>query len=171
MGAFYPKTLFNVVLLEPEIPNNTGNIGRTCVGLWSKLHLVGPLGFSIDDKQVKRSGLDYWQHLDLAYHNSCSDWQASLKPTDRIHIIETGSDKTIFDIDFQEGDHLVFGRETTGVPKDILNKYSKNVYSIPFPGKIRSFNLSNCVAMTMGEGLRRLTQLGSVQTNLLGLNS
>ena len=157
MSAFYPKTLLNIVLVEPEIPNNTGNIGRTCVGMWSKLHLVGPLGFSIDDKAVKRSGLDYWQNLDLVYHQNRQAWIETLKPTDRVHIIETGSDKTIFDIEFQEGDHLVFGRETTGVPRDVLEKFSKHVYSIPFPGQIRSFNLSNCVAMVVGEAIRQIS--------------
>ncbi|MCB0350748.1 MAG: tRNA (cytidine(34)-2'-O)-methyltransferase [Bdellovibrionales bacterium] len=153
----YPKTLFNIVLIEPEIPNNTGNIGRTCVGLCSRLHLVGPLGFSIDDKQVKRSGLDYWQNLDLKYYPSRADWLKSLTGDERIHIIETGSSKTIYDIEFQEGDYLVFGKETKGLPQDILEKFSEHVYSIPFPGQIRSFNLSNCVAMVMGEGLRQLS--------------
>ncbi len=157
MSAAYPKTLFNVVLIEPEIPNNTGNIGRTCVGLWSTLHLVGPLGFSIDDKQVKRSGLDYWQNLDIKYYTSRSAWLASLTGKERIHIIETGSSKTVYDIEFREGDYLVFGKETKGLPKDILEKFSDQVYSIPFPGQIRSFNLSNCVAMVMGEGLRQLS--------------
>jgi tRNA (cytidine/uridine-2'-O-)-methyltransferase len=155
MSAFYPQTLFKVILIEPEIPNNTGNIGRTCVGTWSQLQLVGPLGFSIDDKSVKRAGLDYWQNLDLIYHKNCEAWLKSLKSTDRIHVIETGSDKTIYDIDFKIGDSLVFGRETTGVPRHILDKYSDQVYSIPFPGNIRSFNLSNCVAMVMGEALRQ----------------
>lgn len=158
-----PKTLFNVVLIEPEIPNNTGNIGRTCVGFWSRLHLVGPLGFSIDDKAVKRSGLDYWPHLDLVYHKSKQDWSKSIASEQeapcsqkRVHLIETGSSRTIFDIEFREGDYLVFGRETTGIPRDIISQYSEHVYSIPFPGKLRSFNLSNCVAMVMCEGVRQL---------------
>ncbi len=162
MAGFYPKTLFNVVLVEPEIPNNTGNIGRTCVGLWSKLHLVGPLGFSIDEKAVRRAGLDYWQNLDLNYHADKQAWQKTLPENARVHLIETGSSKTVFDIDFQPGDHLVFGRETTGIPKDILERYSDRIYTIPFPGAIRSFNLSNCVAMTMGEGLRQLRLKGAL---------
>lgn len=166
MSPFYPQTLFNVVLLEPEIPNNTGNIGRTCVGSWSKLHLVGPLGFSIDDKQVKRAGLDYWQNLDLTYHKNKIDWMKSLKPSDRVHVIETGSSKSIYDIEFLLGDHLVFGKETTGVPKDVLQHFSSQVYSIPFPGEIRSFNLSNCVAMTIGEGLRQLQKSPDLASKL-----
>lgn len=156
--VIYPRTLFNIVLLEPEIPNNTGNIGRTCVGWWSRLHLVGPLGFSIDDKAVKRSGLDYWPHLDLVYHKSRQDWLKTLDTNarKRVHLIETGSTRSVFDIRFQEGDHIVFGRETTGIPADIREEFSSQIYTIPFPGKIRSFNLSNCVAMVMGEGIRQL---------------
>ncbi len=158
MSAFYPKTLFHVVLIEPEIPNNTGNIGRTCVGWWSRLHLVGPLGFSIDDKAVKRSGLDYWPHLDLVYHKDKFEWLRSLSAEDRkkIHLIETGSKKTIFDIQFNEGDFLVFGRETTGLPQDIREEFSDRIYTIPFKGHVRSFNLSNCVAVAMSEGVRQL---------------
>lgn len=148
--------LFHIVLIEPEIPNNTGNIGRTCVGLNSRLHLVGPLGFSIDDKQVKRAGLDYWQNLDLVYHKSRRDWLEQLDGGARVHLIETVGHKTIYDIDFRPGDHLVFGRETVGIPKDVLEKFPEQIYQIPFPGPIRSFNLSNCVAMTLGEGLRQL---------------
>lgn len=156
----YPKTLFNIVLIEPEIPNNTGNIGRTCVGFCSRLHLVGPLGFSIDDKAVKRSGLDYWPQLDLVYHKSKQDWLNSTSAVKRMHFIETGSSRTIFDIEFREGDYLVFGRETTGIPREILDQFSDQVYSIPLPGKLRSFNLSNCVAMVMSEGIRQLSIAG-----------
>ncbi|OFZ12248.1 MAG: hypothetical protein A2Z20_04330 [Bdellovibrionales bacterium RBG_16_40_8] len=162
--------MFNVVLIEPEIPNNTGNIGRTCVGLNSRLHLVGPLGFSIDDKQVRRSGLDYWQNLDLEYYKSRDDWQKSMPSGARIHLIETGSSRTIYDIEYRAGDYLVFGRETTGIPHEILEKFSDHVYSIPFPGGIRSFNLSNCVAMVMSEGYRQL-QCGNRQMREIGLNS
>jgi len=150
------KPLFNVVLLEPEIPNNTGNIGRTCVGLKSKLHLVGPLGFSIDEKRVRRAGLDYWTRLDVSFHKNKTAWLNALKAGERVHLIETGSSKTVYDIDFEVGDHLVFGRETTGIPKDILEHFSDQIYRIPFPGDVRSFNLSNCVAMVMGEGYRQL---------------
>jgi tRNA (cytidine/uridine-2'-O-)-methyltransferase len=151
----YPQILFNVVLIEPEIPNNTGNIGRTCVGLWSKLHLVGPLGFSIDDKQLRRAGLDYWEHLDMTYHKTRQDWMASLSGHERVHLIETTGDKSIYDAKFEPGDHIVFGRETTGIPKDVQEKFSDHIYRIPFPGALRSFNLSNCVAMVLGEGWRQ----------------
>lgn len=152
------------MLIEPEIPNNTGNIGRTCVGLNSKLHLVGPLGFSIDDKSVKRAGLDYWENLDLAYYKNKSEWLEQIKGTERIFLIETTGTKTVFDIEFQDGDTIVFGRETTGIPKDILNQFSDRVYRIPFPGNIRSFNLANCVAMVMGEALRQTHYRSSIDT-------
>lgn len=155
-SAFYPKALFNVVLIEPEIPNNTGNIGRTCVGLWSKLHLVGPLGFSIDDKQLKRAGLDYWENLDFQYHRTRQDWLKSLADGARIHLIETTGEASVYDAQFQLGDHFVFGQETKGLPADILEKFPDQVLKIPFPGKIRSFNLSNCVAMVMGEAWRQV---------------
>ena len=158
--SHYSQTLFDVVLIEPEIPNNTGNLGRTGVGLWSRLHLVGPLGFSIDDKQVRRAGLDYWPNLDLVYHPTRQSWLKSLEPGQRVHLIETTGEKTIFDIEFRPGDALVFGKETKGMPSDILGHFEDHVYRIPFPGKIRSFNLANCVAMVMGEALRQLIQAG-----------
>ena len=147
--------MYNIVLIEPEIPNNTGNIGRTCVGLGARLHLVGPLGFSIDDKQVRRAGLDYWEKLNLIYHRSKKEWLNSLRPEDRVHLIETGGDRTIYDVKFEPGDHLVFGRETTGIPKDILGAFPGRICSIPFPGEIRSFNVSNCVAVVACEAMRQ----------------
>ena len=164
--AQYSRTLFDVVLVEPEIPNNTGNIGRTCVGMWSRLHLVGPLGFSIDDKQVRRAGLDYWENLDLVYHPSSSAWLKTLTPDQRIHVIETTGEKTIFDIEFQPGDTLVFGKETTGVPKEVQGRFAGQIYRIPFPGSIRSFNLANCVAMVMGEALRQFVRSGRIEDRL-----
>ncbi len=155
-SGFYPKTLFNVVLLRPEIPNNTGNIGRTCVGMWSKLHLVGPLGFSIDDKQLKRAGLDYWDDLDFAYHKSIEDWKSSLTNRSRVFLFETTGTKNLYDAHFEVGDTLVFGRETKGIPASTLAEFEEQTYRIDFPGKIRSFNLANTVAMVMGEAGRQI---------------
>lgn len=117
---------------------------------------MGPLGFSIDDKQVRRAGLDYWENLDLIYHPTKQDWLSSLQPDQRVHVIETTGEKTIFDIQFRPGDTLVFGKETKGVPPDVLERFSDHVYRVPFPGAVRSFNLGNCVAMVMGEALRQL---------------
>jgi tRNA (cytidine/uridine-2'-O-)-methyltransferase len=146
----YPRTLLNVVLVEPEIPNNTGNIGRTCVGLWSKLHLVGPLGFEINDTRLKRAGLDYWPNLDWAQYSSWSDFSLVL-PTDqtRLHVVETGTSRSLYDVEFKEGDFLIFGKETVGFSHHLREKFSDRIAMIPFPGKIRSFNLANCVSMAM----------------------
>jgi tRNA (cytidine/uridine-2'-O-)-methyltransferase len=154
--ALYPKRIFNIVLFEPEIPNNTGNIGRTCVGLWSKLHLVGKLGFSMDDKQLKRAGLDYWANLEFQYHKTWDDFVKTVPDASRLLFFETGGEKTLFDAEFMPGDYLIFGRETTGIPPAIIEKYKDQVYEIPFPGHIRSFNLANTVAMVMCEGFRQV---------------
>jgi tRNA (cytidine/uridine-2'-O-)-methyltransferase len=152
----YPQRLFNVVLVEPEIPNNTGNIGRTCVGLWSKLHLVGPLGFSLDDKQLKRAGLDYWPNLEYEYHPSWVDFLKSVPDTSRLFFFETGSSKTLFDAEFKSEDYLIFGKETKGLADTIVKSFEDQIYQIPFPGEIRSFNLANTVAMVMCEGFRQV---------------
>lgn len=154
--ALYPQRFFNIVLYEPEIPNNTGNIGRTCVGLWSKLHLVGKLGFTIDDKQLKRAGLDYWQHLEFQYHKTWEDFLKTVPDASRLLFFETGGRQTLYEAQFQMGDYLIFGRETSGIPPAILEKYPSQIYEIPFPGHIRSFNLANTVAMVMSEGYRQL---------------
>ena len=163
--SIYPQRLFNVVLVEPEIPNNTGNVGRTCVGLWSKLHLVGPLGFSIDDKQLKRAGLDYWQHLELQYHKNWSGFAETLPKDARLFFFETGGTKTLFDAEFLPNDYLIFGRETKGISPDILDLNRDRIHEIPFPGEIRSFNLANTVAMVMCEGFRQLHAKGHINHN------
>jgi tRNA (cytidine/uridine-2'-O-)-methyltransferase len=156
VSALYPKRIFNVVLFEPEIPNNTGNIGRTCVGLWSKLHLVGKLGFSMDDKQLKRAGLDYWGNLEFQYHKTWEDFLKTVPDASRLLFFETGGQQTLFDAQFKQGDYLIFGRETTGIPPAIIEQYKNQVFQIPFPGHIRSFNLANTAAMVMCEGFRQV---------------
>lgn len=158
MSAKYPKRIFNIVLVEPEIPNNTGNIGRTCVGMWSKLHLVGPLGFSLDDKQLKRAGLDYWPNLEYEFHPSWEQFLKSVPDTSRLLFFETGTDKTLFDAEFKSGDYLIFGKETKGLAETIVKSFEDQIYQIPFPGEIRSFNLANTVAMVMCEGFRQVTR-------------
>jgi tRNA (cytidine/uridine-2'-O-)-methyltransferase len=159
MNSKYPRTLMNIVLVEPEIPNNTGNIGRTCVGLWSKLHVVGPLGFTIDDKQLKRAGLDYWPNLDWALYKDWQEFRPQLPPDrSRIFVLETGSNKSLYDVRFQPGDWLLFGKETVGFSKEIRQEYQDRVYSLPFPGKIRSFNLANCVSMSMSRAFSQFIE-------------
>lgn len=150
MSSKYPRTLMNVVLVEPEIPNNTGNIGRICVGLWTKLHLVGPLGFEISDKQLKRAGLDYWPNLDWELYPNWDNFEPVLPDNkSKIFVLETGSDKSFYDLKFEEGDFFLFGKETVGLAPALREKYADRVVSLPFPGKIRSFNLANCVSMVM----------------------
>ena len=147
---------FNIVLVNPQIPNNTGNIGRLCVGSLSKLHLVKPLGFKITDSRVKRAGLDYWNDLDLTYHNSFQDLVSSVKNTSRLFFFTTQAENSFYNVDYKEGDWLVFGRESDGLPQEIINLFKAQCVQIPFPGQIRSFNLGNAVAMALGEGLRQL---------------
>lgn len=156
--GLYPQTLFNIVLIEPEIPQNTGNIGRTCVGCWSHLHLVGKLGFEISDRALKRAGLDYWPHLEFTHHPTWEDWWQQIPDPQRVFFLSKKQiSRTLYDIEFQAGDWFVFGRETKGLDDDLLLKFSSQCATIPFPGKIRSFNLANAVAMVLGEGLRQLS--------------
>lgn len=150
------KPLFHVVLVEPEIPNNTGNIGRTCVGLCSKLHLVGKLGFSLDEKYVRRSGLDYWKHLDFQTHATWEEFLDQVVDPHRLFFFETKSKRSLYEAEFEKGDYLVFGRETKGIHPEILEKYPGQAFEIPFLGPVRSFNLANSVSMVMGEGFRQL---------------
>jgi len=148
---------FNIVLINPQIPNNTGNIGRLCVGSLSKLHLVKPLGFEITDSRVKRAGLDYWNDLNLSYHNNFQELLASIPDPTRIFFFTTRAKTSYYDVDYKEGDWLIFGKESDGLPKEIVDAYEKQCVKIPFPGTVRSFNLGNAVAMALGEGLRQLS--------------
>jgi tRNA (cytidine/uridine-2'-O-)-methyltransferase len=152
------KPILNIVLFEPEIPNNTGNIGRTCVGVGASLHLIEPLGFDVSDKQLKRSGLDYWPNLDWRIHATWAAFQKTLPQGARIFFIETGGDKTIYDQAFQPGDYLVFGKETTGIPAQIMN--DAKPLTLPMPGPIRSFNLANTVAVVTFEAVRQFRVQG-----------
>ena len=150
------KVNFNIVLVNPQIPNNTGNIGRLCVGSLSTLHLVKPLGFEITDSRVKRAGLDYWGDLDLCYHENFEALIETIPDISRVFFFTTRASKTYYDVAYQEGDWLVFGRESDGLPAEIVSKFQEQCVKIPFPGTVRSFNLGNAVAMALGEGLRQL---------------
>lgn len=147
---------FNIVLIEPEIPNNTGNIGRLCVGGLSTLHIVGKMGFEITDKRVKRAGLDYWPDLDLKIHNNIEDWLKEVGDRERVFLFSSRSERSFYNTKLQRGDWLVFGKESVGLDEDLLAKFPSQSLKIPFPGKVRSFNVSNAVAMALGEGLRQL---------------
>lgn len=149
---------FNIVLVNPEIPNNTGNIGRLCVGSESKLHLVKPMGFEITDSRVKRAGLDYWPDLELNIHESFEDLLKLVENPERMFFFTTKASKAYFDQDFQEGDWLVFGKESSGLDAELIERFEDQLVKIPFGGKVRSFNLSNAVAMALGEGMRQFAQ-------------
>jgi tRNA (cytidine/uridine-2'-O-)-methyltransferase len=151
-----PFPLFRVALVEPEIPQNTGNIGRTCVGTRSELHLVGKLGFEITDSQVKRAGLDYWPNLSLTMHSSLQDWQGQVQNPERVFYFSTHAEKTYFEVDYQPGDWFVFGKETKGLDKELLRQNWDRVVKIPVLGPIRSFNLATAVAIVLYEGIRQV---------------
>ena len=152
------SSLFTVTLIEPEIPSNTGNIGRTCVAGQSQLDLVGPLGFEITDKQLKRAGLDYWSFLKYKIYNNLEDW-LNKKDLQRAWFFSVRGENSLYDCSFKIGDNLVFGKETKGLPKALLNKYKKQTVQIPFKGPVRSLNLSNAVSIALFEGIRQNKRL------------
>ncbi|MBX7148276.1 tRNA (cytidine(34)-2'-O)-methyltransferase [bacterium] len=149
--------MLNIVLVNPQIPPNTGNIARLCAGLSLKLHLVKPLGFSTDDRYLKRAGLDYWEHVNLTYHESFEALQQQY-PTGRYYYLTTKSKRPYTSVSFKENDFLVFGPETAGLSKDLLEKNADYTLTIPMTGPIRSFNLSSSVAMVAGEALRQIRE-------------
>ena len=148
--------LFNIVLVQPEIPSNTGNIGRTCVGVCSCLHLVGPLGFEINDKQLKRAGLDYWPRLKYKIYTSWKDIQRAL-PDRRVFYFSTRGKRSLYKARFQRGDWLVFGSESRGLGVCFLHRVSEKVLKIPVPGSIRSLNLANAVSVAVFEAFRQIS--------------
>ena len=144
----------HIVLVEPEIPNNTGNISRTCAVTGSTLHLVRPLGFSTDDKHLKRAGLDYWQYLDLHYHDSFAEVMEQY-PNGRFFFATTKAHRCYTDVQFQKDDFLVFGKETAGLSQEIRDLIPENNIRIPMGKDIRSLNLANSVAIVLYEALRQ----------------
>ena len=145
---------FHIVLVEPEIPANTGNISRTCAATGTHLHLVRPLGFSTDDKLLKRAGLDYWHAVKLEYHDSFDELVAKY-PDARFFFATTKASKVYSEVTFKDGDFLVFGKETKGLSMDILNRYPDSWIRMPMGEEVRSLNLSNSVAIILYEGLRQ----------------
>jgi tRNA (cytidine/uridine-2'-O-)-methyltransferase len=144
----------NVVLVEPEIPQNTGSIARTCAATGARLHLIKPLGFSTKDKDLKRAGLDYWHLVDITYHESLADFlkaHASVK----LYFLTKKAIRTYDHIDFAGKVYLIFGKETAGIPGEILKKYENDCYRIPMKDEARSLNLSNAVSIVVYEALRQ----------------
>ncbi len=148
----------NVVLVEPEIPQNTGNIARTCAATGCKLHLVHPLGFSITEKSVKRAGLDYWDKLNIEEHNSFEDFLIKYKPEkNNMYFVTTKGKHVYSEPNYSTMDEIfiLFGRETKGLPEDILKKYINNTIRIPMRPTLRSLNLSNSVAIVVYDIFRQ----------------
>lgn len=147
----------NIVFVEPEIPPNTGNIARTCAATGTKLHLVEPLGFSIDDKSVKRAGLDYWPYVDLEVHESLDAFMEKYGDK-KLWLATTKGGHIYADVEFADGDFILFGRETKGLPKDFIAEHEETAIRIPMSEdtRTRSFNLSNSANIILFEALRQL---------------
>lgn len=153
----------NIVLVEPEIPPNTGNVARLCAATGSVLHLVEPFGFRLDDSRLKRAGMDYWQHVQWHRWAGWQAFEAQLKPGARPWFIESEGPRLYTQATFAADDYLVFGRETAGLPRPLLEQHHDQWLRIPmFNPKSRSLNLSNCVALVLFEALRQLGFPGGV---------
>lgn len=144
----------NIVLLEPEIPANTGNIGRTCVATGTKLHLIKPLGFSLEEKQLKRAGMDYWSKLDVSVYLNFEDFMKK-NPNAHIYMATTKSKQNYTDVSYEQDCYIMFGKESAGIPEEILVKHKEDCVRIPMLDEIRSLNLSNSVAIVLYEALRQ----------------
>ncbi len=147
--------MLNIVLVEPEIPQNTGNIARTCAATGSRLHLVKPLGFEVSDKYLKRAGLDYWQYVSIFYYENLQDFFQKNAGA-RCFFFTTKGRKRHSDESFKDGDFLIFGKETKGLPEELLKAHPDECLRIPMLGETRSLNLSNSVAVAVYEALRQL---------------
>lgn len=144
----------NIVLHQPEIPANTGNIGRTCVATGSALHLIEPLGFRLDEKSIKRAGMDYWQYLDVTRYVDFEEFR-SLHPDAKLWMATTKAKRTYTEVSFGPDDYIMFGKESAGIPEELLVEYEENCIRIPMLDEIRSLNLSNSVAIVLYEALRQ----------------
>ena len=147
--------MLNIVLVEPEIPNNTGNIGRLCVGTGNRLHLIHPFGFEITDKNLKRSGLDYWVHLDWKQYQNVDEWMQQIPDKSRVFLFSSHAEKSYLKENFQDGDWLVFGKESVGLSQEFSALFDNHL-TIPISPLVRSYNLANSVAFAIGEAKRQL---------------
>lgn len=144
----------NIVLFEPEIPANTGNIGRTCVATGTRLHLIEPLGFHLTEKAIKRAGMDYWEHLDVTRYLNYEDFLEK-NPGAKIYMATTKAPNVYTDVKYEEDCYIMFGKESAGIPEEILVKNQENAIRIPMLDEIRSLNLGNSVAIVLYEALRQ----------------
>ncbi|WP_158847526.1 tRNA (cytidine(34)-2'-O)-methyltransferase [Algibacter sp. L1A34] len=146
----------NIVLIEPEIPNNTGNIGRLALGSGSHLHLVKPFGFEISDSRLKRAGLDYWKHLSITYYENIEDF-FKINKDKKMAFLSSHGEKNHWDIPFEDELFLIFGKESVGLPKSVIETYSEQLYKIPlYSEHVRSLNLANAVSIVTYAGLSKL---------------
>jgi tRNA (cytidine/uridine-2'-O-)-methyltransferase len=151
---------FNIVLVEPEIPPNTGNIARLCAATGARLHLIEPLGFSLADRYLKRAGLDYWEHVSLQRWPDLAALQAA-EPAGRYFYLSTKAQRSYLEAGFQPGDYIVFGKETKGLPEELLQANPDTSFTIPMPShKVRSLNLSTSAGIVLYEALRQCGGLG-----------
>jgi tRNA (cytidine/uridine-2'-O-)-methyltransferase len=153
----------NIVLVEPEIPPNTGNVARLCAATNSRLHLIEPFGFKLDDSQLKRAGMDYWQQVEWHRWPGWNDFLKQLPESARLWLVESGGAKNYSEAKYSPDDYLIFGRETAGLPRSLLEQFPENWLRIPmFNAKSRSLNLSNCVALVLYEALRQQNFCGEI---------
>ena len=146
--------MLNIVLHEPEIPANTGNIGRTCVAAGARLHLIGPLGFSLSEKALKRAGMDYWKDLDVTVYFDYKDFLEK-NPGAKIYMATTKAEKVYTEVSYEPDCYIMFGKESAGIPEEILVENRENCVRIPMMEKIRSLNLGNSAAIVLYEALRQ----------------
>ena len=151
-----PAGGMNIVLLEPEMPANTGNIGRTCVATGSRLHLIEPLGFQINEKMLRRAGLDYWDSLDVTVYDNFEDFlEKNPEARTRIYMATTKAPHVYTEVSYEPGAYLMFGKESAGIPEEILKEHQETAIRIPMLPEIRSLNLANSVAVVLYEALRQ----------------
>lgn len=156
------EPLFHIVLHQPEIPNNTGNIGRTCVAVGAALHLIRPLGFSTSEKACRRAGLDYWPRLNVREHESWEAYIAATLDAPR-WFFTTKATRAVFDAQLRRGDHLIFGKETSGLPEQILRAHESRLVGLPMAPGERSLNLATAVCAGVYEGIRQVVQNRQVE--------
>ncbi len=147
-------SIMNIVLLEPEIPANTGNIGRTCVATGTRLHLIEPLGFDISDKAVRRAGMDYWKDLDLAVYKNFEEFLHK-NPNAKLYMATTKAKRAYTEVSYEPDAYIMFGKESAGIPEEILLDYQDTCVRVPMIGDIRSLNLGNSAAIVLYEALRQ----------------
>ena len=159
--------MFNIVLLAPEIPSNTGNIVRTCAATGCRLHLIKPLGFQTTDRELKRAGLDYWHFVDIRIYENLEDFFETCQPQ-RCWYTSTKAAHRYTDADYHDGDYIFFGRETRGLPEELILENLDHAIRIPMSGEIRSLNLSNSVAIVLFEALRQQDFAGLLDEGKFG---